>query len=231
MKFDVISNFEDAIDFLSDDLRALRLFKTWIPREKFIELLHSDSGVSIYRSDPTPIAFSLGIEPPIRSTWMRLNIERGALGIKEIRAKERSDWETYSLEVPAEGQVSSEVSSRSDSDIDSFLKLHAPKSSVFPGNQEIVRWVCIDIDGELAGVSAICRWESGEHVVVSVATHTHLRGRGVGLRLMNQTLKVAQQNSIPNLCLGVVSENGPAIALYEKAGWKPLFKFTYLERD
>lgn len=231
MKFEVITDFEDALDFLSDDSWALRLFKTWIPREKFIELLYSESGFSIYRSDSTPIAFSLGIEPPIRSSWMRLNIQRGAKAIEKINSKERSDWETYFIDIPKEGLVGPEASGRSDAEIDSFLKLHAPKSSVFPGNKEIVKWICVDFDNELAGVAAICRWESGEHVVVSVATHAQMRGMGVGLKVMEQTFKLAQQELISSLCLGVVSDNSPAIALYEKAGWKPLFKFTYLERE
>ena len=231
MRFEVINDFEDALDFLSEDSRALRLFKTWIPREKFIELLHSESGFSIYRSDSIPIAFSLGIEPPIHSSWMRLNIQRGAKAIEKINSKERSDWETYFIDIPKEGLVGPDARSRSDAEIDSFLKLHAPKSSVFPGNREIVKWVCVDVEDELAGVAAICRWESGEHVVVSVATHAQMRGKGVGLKVMEQTLKVAQQESISSLCLGVVSDNSPAIKLYGKSGWKPLFKFTYLERD
>lgn len=231
MKFEVITDFEDALDFLSDDSRALRLFKTWIPREKFIELLYSESGLSIYRSDSTPIAFSLGIQPPIRSSWMRLNIQRGAKAIEKINSKERSDWETYFIDIPKEGLVGPDARSRSDAEIDSFLNLHAPKSSVFPGNREIVKWTCVDVEDELAGVAAICRWESGEHVVVSVATHAQMRGKGVGLKVMEQTLKVAKQESISSLCLGVVSDNSPAIKLYEKAGWKPLFKFTNLERD
>ncbi|MFM9099248.1 MAG: GNAT family N-acetyltransferase [Actinomycetota bacterium] len=231
MKFEVITDFEDALDFLSDDSWALRLFKTWIPREKFIELLYSESGFSIYRSDSTPIAFSLGIEPPIRSSWMRLNIQRGVKAIEKINSKERSDWETYFIDIPTEGLVGPEARSRSDAEIDSFLKLHAPKSSVFPGNKEIVKWACVDVEDELAGVAAICRWESGEHVVVSVATHAQMRGNGVGLKVMEQTLKVAQQELISSLCLGVVSDNSPAIKLYEKVGWKPLFKFTYLERE
>ena len=122
-----------------------------------------------------------------------------------------------------------------DAEIDSFLKQHAPKSSVFPGNKEIVEWVRVDRNNvgktELVGVAAICRWESGEHVVASVATHSEMRGKGIGAEVMRQTLAVAQRNSIPILCLGVMSINHSGKALYEKSGWQELFKFTFVERE
>ena len=124
---------------------------------------------------------------------------------------------------------------RADAEIDSFLKQHAPKSSVFPGNKEIVEWVRVDrnIEGktELGGVAAICRWESGEYVVASVATHSEMRGEGIGAEVMRQALAVAQRYSIPILCLGVMSNNHSAMALYEKSGWQELFKFTFVERE
>lgn len=231
MNFDAISDFDAAEDFLKDNLRAQVLFKTWIPREKFIELLHGDGGISLSREDVFPIAFALGTKPPLRESWKRLNIESGSTLINEIKATERSDWQTYFIKVPTDAIASLNSKQRSDGEIEAFLKLHAPKSSVFPGNKEIVDWACVDEQEELVGVAAITRWESGEHVVVSVATHSHMRGRGIGAKVMRQVLAVAQKNSISRLCLGVNGDNAPAIALYEKLGWRPLFKFTYIERE
>ena len=230
MNFQVISDFEAALDFLKDDRRALTLLKTWIPREKFIELLHSENGISIFREDSTPIAFSIGVNPPIRDSWKKMSIERGAQVITEISSKEREDWETYYMVIPSEPIEGNESLSRTNSEIESFLKQHAPKSSVFPGNKEIIEWILVDRNRELVGVAAICRWESGEHVVVSVATHSEMRGEGIGAEVMRQTLAAAQRNLIPTLCLGVMSDNHSAIALYKKTGWKPLYKFTFMER-
>jgi ribosomal protein S18 acetylase RimI-like enzyme len=235
VKFQEIKDYEEAIEFLHDDLRASTLFKTWIPRERFIELLHSEGGISMFREDTTPIAFAIGANPPIRDSWKKMSIERGASVIDEISAKEREDWETYYMVVPRDPVPYTEPRVRADAEIDSFLKQHAPKSSVFPGNKEIVEWVRVDRNiagkAELLGVAAICRWESGEHVVASVATHSEMRGEGIGVEVMRQTLAVAQRNSIPILCLGVMSNNHSAIALYKRSGWQELVKFTFIERE
>jgi ribosomal protein S18 acetylase RimI-like enzyme len=211
-------------------LRSSRL-----PRERFIELLHSEGGISMFREDTTPIAFAIGANPQIRDSWKKMSIERGASVIDEISAKEREDWETYYMVVPRDPVPYTEPRVRADAEIDSFLKQHAPKSSVFPGNKEIVEWVRVDRNiagkAELLGVAAICRWESGEHVVASVATHSEMRVEGIGVEVMRQTLAVAQRNSIPILCLGVMSNNHSAIALYKRSGWQELVKFTFIERE
>jgi ribosomal protein S18 acetylase RimI-like enzyme len=235
VKFQEIKDYEEAIEFLHDDLRATTLFKTWIPRERFIELLHSEGGISMFREDTTPIAFAIGANPPIRDSWKKMSIERGASVIDEISAKEREDWETYYMVISRDPVPYTEPRVRADAEIDSFLKQHAPKSSVFPGNKEIVEWVRVDRNiagkAELLGVAAICRWESGKHVVASVATHSEMRGEGIGVEVMRQTLAVAQRNSISILCLGVMSNNHSAIALYKKSGWQELVKFTFIERE
>lgn len=229
-----IKDFDEALHFLKDDSRSSTLFKTWIPREKFLELNYCQSGISIFREDSTRVAFAIGVNPPIHDSWKRINIERGAAKINEIEATVREDWETYFIVTPSDPLGYIQSRERTDNEIDSFLKLHAPKSSVFPGNREIVDWICIDrnIEGkdELVGVAAICRWESGEHVVASVCTHSNLRGKGIGADVMRKVLVVAQKNSIARLCLGVMSDNQSAISLYKKSGWQNLFKFTFVER-
>ncbi|MGA0876893.1 MAG: GNAT family N-acetyltransferase [Candidatus Nanopelagicaceae bacterium] len=225
-----ITDFNLASEFLQKNERALILFKTWIPRGKFIELLYNEGGISMYREDHTPIAFSVGPNPPVKDSWPRINFERGAQVISEIQTKERSDWQTYFLHLNDIGDKRSTPIQFTDEEIDAFLKLHAPKSSVFPGNKEIVKWACVSHEGELAGVAAISRWESGEHVVASVAVHSDMRGLGIGVKLMEAVERVALNEGIKTLCLGVNSDNLSAIALYEKLNWQPLYKFTYVER-
>ena len=230
MKTEAITDFDLASEFLKKDERTLILFKTWIPKNRFIELLYNEGGVSMYREDHTPIAFSVGTNPPVKDSWPRINFERGAEGIEKIEAKEKSDWQTYFLHLIDIAGKESTTIQFSDGEIDAFLKLHAPKSSVFPGNKEIVKWACVSHENQLAGVAAISRWESGEHVVASVAVHSDLRGLGSGARLMKEVELVAINEGIKTLCLGVNGDNLSAIALYEKLNWQPLFKFTYVER-
>jgi ribosomal protein S18 acetylase RimI-like enzyme len=225
-----ITDFDLASEFLQKNERVLILFKTWIPRGKFIELLYNEGGISMYREDHTPIAFSVGPNPPVKDSWPRINFERGAQVINEIQTKERSDWQTYFLHLNDIDDKRSTPIQFTDEEIDAFLKLHAPKSSVFPGNKEIVKWACVSHEGELAGVAAISRWESGEHVVASVAVHSDMRGLGIGAKLMKEVVRVALNEGLKTLCLGVNSDNLSAIALYEKLNWQPLYKFTYVER-
>ncbi|NDG09875.1 MAG: GNAT family N-acetyltransferase [Actinobacteria bacterium] len=225
-----ITDFDLASEFLQKNERVLILFKTWVPRDKFMELLYNEGGISMYREDHTPIAFSVGSNPPVKDSWPRINFERGAKGINEIQTKERSDWQTYFLQIKERKIEGLNTVQFTDEEIDTFLKLHAPKSSVFPGNKEIVKWACVSHEVQLAGVAAIARWESGEHVVASVAVHSDLRGLGIGAKLMKEVVRVALSEGLKTLCLGVNSDNLSAIALYEKLNWQPLYKFTYVER-
>lgn len=225
-----ITDFDLASEFLKNDERALILFRTWIPRDKFIELLHHHGGISMYREDHKPIAFSVGTNPPVKDSWPRINFEREAEGIERIKAKETSDWQTYYLHLRKEVDTAPLPNLFSDGEIDFFLKLHAPKSSVFPGHKEIVKWACVSHESRLAGVAAISRWESGEHVVASVAVHSDLRGLGIGAKVMKEVERVAINEGIKTLCLGVNGDNLSAIALYEKLNWQPLYKFTYVEQ-
>lgn len=226
-----ISRFEDALAFVKRSQASEIFFRTWIPKSRFVELLHDENGFSFSRADNNLYAFAFGAKPPIREEWGEFSIERGAAQISQIEAKERVDWETYFIDVPQSVSVKEDAQKRSDSEIEEFLKIHAPESSVFPGNKEILDWIRIDNANELVGVAAVCRWESGEHVIASVATHNKIRGLGIGARVMNQALAVARELEISRLCLGVLSDNEPAKALYKKLGWGPLYRFTYLHRD
>ena len=229
VSFSSITSFEAARDFIGQRKNHLILFDTWIPERKFIELLHSNGGISIYREDETPVAFCLGENPPIRADWKELNLERESQQEIKLESNKEVEWDTYFIELENAALKGEPSKNRLDEEIEKFLRDHAPDSSVFPGNNEIVEWARVDESDRLAGVAAICRWESGEYVVASVATHSELRGRGIGTRVMAQVVDIAKRKGISRLCLGVLSQNESAKALYKKAGWKPLFEFTYLE--
>ena len=118
----------------------------------------------------------------------------------------------------------------SDPDIDAFLKQHAPDSSVYPGNDEILQWVEVHDEGELVAVAALCRWESGRVVISSVATHTDRRGKGFGKQLIEKCLIAGSQIGEDFLCLGVRHRNESAQRLYASTGFTLMHNFTYCER-
>jgi ribosomal protein S18 acetylase RimI-like enzyme len=110
------------------------------------------------------------------------------------------------------------------------LKTHAPDSSVFPGNDEILRWIQIHDGDELVAVAALCRWQSDRVVISSVATHSSYRGKGFGKILMKDCLIAGAELGEKYLSLGVRHENESAQRLYASMGFRLMHNFTYCER-
>lgn len=225
-----ITDFSDALDYLKTDLKLFTLFKFWIPKDKFVELLIDKSGISICREDNGRFVFALGKRAPLRPEWSRISFERSSSWLKELTKYEKNEWEAYSLDVPSELRLEL-TQEPEDEDIADFLEEHGPDLSVSPGNPEIVRWSSIRSDsGELEGVAAICKWQSGEHVVASVATHSARRNQGLGKKLMRVVSKELATLGIKQVCLGVTSSNLGAVKLYQNIGYEKLFDFTFINR-
>lgn len=225
-----ITDFSDALDYLKTDLKLFTLFKFWIPKDKFVELLIDKSGISICREDNGRFVFALGKRAPLKPEWSRISFERSSSWLKELTKYEKNEWEAYSLDVPSELRLELTQEPK-DEDIAVFLEEHGPDLSVSPGNPEIVRWSSIRSDsGELEGVAAICKWQSGEHVVASVATHSARRNQGLGKKLMRVVSKELATLGIKQVCLGVTSSNLGAVKLYQNIGYEKLFDFTFINR-
>ncbi|HEY9276457.1 MAG TPA: GNAT family N-acetyltransferase [Candidatus Nanopelagicaceae bacterium] len=225
-----ITDYSEALDFLKTDWKASTLFRFWIPKEKFVELYIDESGISICREDNGRFVFALGKRAPLRPDWLRISFERDSSWLEELTRFEKNEWEAYSIEVPNEPIFKLSEEPKNE-EIEQFLKEHGPDLSVSPGNPEIVRWSSIrDGAGELEGVAAICKWQSGEHVVASVATHSDRRNQGLGKALMRVVLGELATLGIKQVCLGVTSTNLPAIKIYVDMGFKKLFDFTYINK-
>jgi len=206
-----ISDYSKALDFLKDDWKTSTLIRFWIPKEKFIELLIDESGMSICREDNGKFVFALGTRAPLKPDWYRISFERSSSWLPELTNFEKNEWEAYSLYLPSEPRFELTQEPK-DEEIADFLKEHGPDLSVSPGNLEIVRWSSIRSDsGELEGVAAICKWQSGEHVVASVATHSARRNKGLGKKLIRVVSKELATLGIKQVCLGVTSSNLSAL--------------------
>ena len=164
----------------------------------------------------------------IPANWNSFSIEsRGLVALPED-AERMDEWDCYWA--PTTEAVALPERQKSDSEISSFLETHAPKSSVFPGNDEILTWIEIIEAGELVGTAALCRWQSGRVVVSSVATHIDRRGQGIGKKLMAASLGVARELGEEILSLGVMHANESAHHLYQSMGFTLMHNFTYCER-
>ncbi|PLJ78256.1 ribosomal protein S18-alanine N-acetyltransferase [Infirmifilum sp. NZ] len=76
-----------------------------------------------------------------------------------------------------------------------------------------------DYKGVLVGYVVSCR-ESEELHVHSIAVAEWFRGKGVGRRLMEETLRLARLRGLKRVRLEVKTENTVAISLYEKLGFE-----------
>lgn len=77
-----------------------------------------------------------------------------------------------------------------------------------------------DYKGVLVGYVVSCLESSDELHVHSIAVVDWFRGRGVGRKLMEETIRVARARGIKRVRLEVKTENTAAITLYEKLGFE-----------
>jgi ribosomal protein S18 acetylase RimI-like enzyme len=229
MTYYQISDYGQAVNFLQDKKKHLKLFQTWVPKTRFIELLHNENGISISREDDGVFSFALGLKAPLRDDWERISFERNSHWLSNRNFSEQTDWEAHYLH--QEGLPTLPISERrSDKEIGEFIKANAPDLSVFPGNKEIVHWSSLfSSENGLLGVAAICKWESGHHVIASVATDRNLRGQGLGGKLMEVIKSDISNLGIREVCLGVLSDNEPAKKLYARTGFEKLFDLRFVK--
>lgn len=77
------------------------------------------------------------------------------------------------------------------------------------------------IDGELAGYAVLSLRNRSEAArIYSIAVDAHFARRGVGLALLQACEKYARLHKKSQLTLEVRYDNAPAIALYERSGFR-----------
>ena len=117
-------------------------------------------------------------------------------------------------------------------EIEALLRVHAPDSSVMPGDDEAVFWGGIRNDlGELIACAVVVKWQSGFHMMASVVIRTEDRGLGYGSALSRGMVAHASTLGITFLGLGVRTGNIAAQRAYEKAGFTMLAEFTNYSRE
>ncbi len=114
-----------------------------------------------------------------------------------------------------------------NSEIQRFLQLNAPESSVFPGNHEILFWVVArNFEKEIVGVAAGVQWQTGTYVVSSVATAESARRQGIGSLVTLTTAQELFALGAQTVHLGVRATNRGALAMYQAIGFDEQFDFT-----
>jgi ribosomal protein S18 acetylase RimI-like enzyme len=144
--------------------------------------------------------------------------------------KRQVSCDFYSIDTNGFERFDPVTESSNHSEIENFLKAHARKSSVWPGNEEVLFWGEIREHEQLVATGALVQWRTGQVMFASIATHADYRSKGLGQKLVSQMLGNASRSGITRVGLGVFSENGSAKRAYEKVGFNLIGEFTSYQK-
>lgn len=226
----LIKSHQKVLDLLVDRPEHLETFTTYSPAHRFIEANVGPANLSflIKEEDGSTFSMALGQSPFIYSSD-RVATSRGIeMDLQDY--EHRADWDFYSIDTANfRGSSPAQISTGAD-EIKALLEEHAPNSSVWPGNSEVIFWGEIREEGKLVATGALVKWRTGEVMFASIATHLSYRGRGLAQSLVSQMLRSALELEIAHVGLGVFADNSAAKKAYEKVGFKLIGEFSSYQR-
>jgi ribosomal protein S18 acetylase RimI-like enzyme len=225
-----IKEHQQVLALLSDNPKYLEIFSTYAPAHKFIEAVVKPEGFSFSVNDEDGSRFSMALgSDPVVLDGDEIATSRG-LQMDSQRYKTQVSWDLYSIDTESFQTFEPAIESSDYSEIDNFLKTHARKSSVWPGNEEVLFWGEIRDQGLLVATGALVQWRTGQVMFASIATHSDCRSKGLAQKLVSQMLGNASRNGITHVGLGVFAENAAAKRAYEKVGFALIGEFTSYQK-
>ena len=193
---------------------------------RFIEAVINPDGFSfsVSEEDGSIFAMALGEIPTILECE-RLATSRGVL-VDLNKFEHHGNWDFYSFDTFAFQDNERAIECENNLEIRELLEKHAPNSSVWPGNPEILFWGEVREDNLLVSTGALVKWRTGQVMFSSIATHTDFRGKGYAQKLVQEMASTAAARGIKHLGLGVAAENIAAKNAYERAGLVLVAEFT-----
>jgi len=225
-----IKEHQQVLALLSDNPKYLEIFSTYAPAHKFIEAVVNPEGFSFSVNDEDGSRFSMALgSDPVVLDGDEIATSRG-LQMDSQRYKTQVSWDLYSIDTESFQTFEPAIESSDYSEIDNFLKTHARKSSVWPGNEEVLFWGEIRDQGLLVATGALVQWRTGQVMFASIATHSDYRSKGLAQKLVSQMLGNASRSGITRVGLGVFAENAAAKRAYEKVGFALIGEFTSYQK-
>ena len=225
-----IKEHQQVLALLSDNPKYLEIFSTYAPAHKFIEAVVKPEGFSFSVNDEDGSRFSMALgSDPVVLDGDEIATSRG-LQMDSQRYKTQVSWDLYSIDTESFQTFVPAIESSDYSEIDNFLKTHARKSSVWPGNEEVLFWGEIRDQGLLVATGALVQWRTGQVMFASIATHSDYRSKGLAQKLVSQMLGNASRSGITRVGLGVFAENAAAKRAYEKVGFALIGEFTSYQK-
>ncbi len=225
-----IKDHQQVLPLLHENPKYQEIFTTYAPAHKFIEaVVNPDSfSFSVNDEDGSIFTMALGSNPVILdgdeiATSRHVVMDLG-------KYKRQVSWDFYSIHTDGFEKFDPVIESSNYSEIEDFLKAHARKSSVWPGNEEVLFWGEIREQEQLVATGALVQWRTGQVMFASIATHSDYRSKGLAQRLVSQMLGNAGRSGITHVGLGVFSENASAKRAYEKVGFNLIGEFTSYQK-
>ena len=225
-----IKNHKQVLEQLKDRPKYLETFTTYAPAHRFIQAKVTPDSLSfsVRDEDGSIFAMALGENPQILECD-RLATSRG-VSIDLNLFKHRADWDFYSIDTDSFKGFEDVVKSEDSAGIKELLEQHAPNSSVWPGNEEVLFWGEIRNEAKMVSTGALVKWRTGEVMFASIATHKDFRGKGLAQKLVTQMLSSVERLGVKHVGLGVFAENASAKHLYEKIGFELIGEFSSYQR-
>ena len=221
---------QQVLELLSDNPKYLEIFSTYAPAHKFIEAVVKPEGFSFSVNDEDGSRFTMALgSDPILLDGDEIATSRGLEMDPQI-FHFQANWDLYSIDTESFQIFDPAIESSNHPEIDNFLKTHAHKSSVWPGNEEVLFWGEIREQGLLVATGALVQWRTGQVMFASIATHSDYRSKGLAQRLVSQMLSSANRRGISHVGLGVFAGNVSAKRAYEKVGFSLIGEFSSFEK-
>jgi RimJ/RimL family protein N-acetyltransferase len=221
-----INNYAEVLNLLKHRARDLETFTTYAPEQRFITAHVGNNNLSFSVTDEDGSIFAMALgEDPVILPCDRIS---ATLNVKVDLTKyvHRVNWDFYSIDTDSFISGKQAEICTDDSEITELLKGHARKSSVWPGDSEVIFWGGKRIDGQLVSVGALVKWRTGQVMFASIATHTHYRGKGLAQELVREMLTSVAMQGTSHVGLGVFAENASAKRAYEKVGFNLINEFS-----
>jgi ribosomal protein S18 acetylase RimI-like enzyme len=221
-----IKDHSKVIELLRQKPDYLETFTTYSPAHRFIvaEVTEDSLSFSVRDEDGSIFAMALGNNPKILDCD-RLATSRGVKVAPESFTH-RADWDFYSIDTHPFAKFEGAEEATNQDELKALLEAHAPNSSVWPGNEEVLLWGAIREDDQLVATGALVKWRTGEVMFASIATHSDYRSRGLAQRLVSRMLSTANSKGISHVGLGVFAGNASAKRAYEKVGFSLIGEFS-----
>lgn len=236
------TDFNVVKEWCDQTKKDFRIFQTWIPRSEFESaVLHEDS-ISVFRGGSEKYGIALGENPWIDPSVETFSIPRSARDLRipklgsDFEAKH--EWDAYIVSresfIKRDIKLKFKLFSAKEnehlmSEINDFLHAQAPDSSVQFGNPEVVSWFGFADGNEIVATAALCRWQSNQLVISSVAVHRNYRNQGLAKDITSLATHFGLSLE-PFIALGVFASNHPAKRAYETLGYSNVGEFASFKK-